>query len=92
LQEVLVGETLQMPDRVGDGVQFGDDFAERAIAAFRTYKARPKATSHFPVGKPWNELNDSVRRKRVLNIQRQVTAADNSSKTPCPSSSLEAVW
>jgi hypothetical protein len=77
LQEVLVGETLQMPDRVGDGVQFGYDFAERAIAAVRTYKARPEAMSHLTPGQQWNELNYSIHRKRVLNMEQEVTATDN---------------
>ncbi len=58
-------------------VQFGCDFVESAIAAVRTYKARPEAMSHLIPGQQWNELNYSIHRKRVLNMEREVTAADN---------------
>lgn len=77
LQEVLLGERLQMPDGVDEAVQFGYDFAERAIAAVRTYKTRPEAMSHLPLGQQWKELNYFFPRKRLLNTERKVTTSDN---------------
>lgn len=77
LGSVLAGETLQKPADFPQEAQFCDDFTERAIAAARTYKARPVAKSHIPQGTTRTDFNYSVERKRVLNSQRLVKTEDN---------------
>lgn len=56
---------------------FCDEFAYRAIAAARTYKARPVAQTHILAGSTKTDFNYSVDRKRVLNSQRVVRVEDN---------------
>ncbi|MEO0949567.1 MAG: hypothetical protein AAFY11_15765 [Cyanobacteria bacterium J06641_5] len=65
------------PAGLADGVQLCDDFANRAIAAARTYKRKPEATELVPVGQEHRETNYSLERKRVLNNSRAVSAEDN---------------
>lgn len=74
---VLDGETPQKPADFPEDAQFGDEFTFRAIAAARTYKRRPVAQSHIPVGTSRHDFNYSVERKRVLNAKRVVTKDDN---------------
>src|SRR3569832_2445660 len=50
LGELLTGEMPQKPAEFPPEAQWCDEFAERAIAAARTYKSRPKTQSHIPVG------------------------------------------
>ncbi len=57
--------------------QLCDDFPERAIAAARTYKRRPVAQEHIPIGSIRSDFKYSVDRKRILNSQRLVTNEDN---------------
>ncbi|MCS6812354.1 MAG: hypothetical protein NZ772_02085 [Cyanobacteria bacterium] len=57
--------------------QFCDDFVSRAIAAARTYKARPAAQSMIMLGTAYQGFNYSLERKRVLNSQRIVRTEDN---------------
>ncbi len=54
-----------------------DDYGERLAAATRTYLARPQSTAHIPLGDTYRDFNTSTERKRVLNSERMVTAADN---------------
>jgi hypothetical protein len=74
---VLAGETLQRPDELPESAQFSEEFGQRAIAAARTYKARPVAQSHIPQGTTRADFKFSTERKRVLNVQRVVTKEDN---------------
>lgn len=57
--------------------QFADDFSERLQAAARTYRSREQSTRHIPLGTTYSKFNFSTERKRVLNSERIVTAADN---------------
>jgi hypothetical protein len=77
LGELLAGETLQKPADFPPEAQFCDDFAERAISAARTYKSRPAAQSHIPLGTTRNDFNYSTERKRVLNQTRVVRKEDD---------------
>ncbi|HEY9907807.1 MAG TPA: hypothetical protein V6D18_09360 [Thermosynechococcaceae cyanobacterium] len=60
-----------------EDAQFCDEFADRAIAAARTYKARPVAQTLIPVGTNRSDFNYSIDRKRVLNSQRLIRTEDN---------------
>lgn len=74
---VFVGETPQLPTEFPATAQFCDEFVDRAIAAARTYKVRPVAQGHIPVGTSRSDFAYSVDRKRVLNSQRLVRTEDN---------------
>lgn len=74
---VFDGDRVTIPSVFPDGVQLCDEFAFRAIAATRTYHARPEAQSHIPLGSTYEQFNYSLDRKRVLNSERMVTAEDN---------------
>ncbi|WP_421657097.1 hypothetical protein [Leptothermofonsia sp. ETS-13] len=74
---VLSGDTPQMPAEFPANTQFCDEFAYRAVAAARTYKARAVAQSLIPVGTTKTDFNYSTERKRVLNSQRIVRTEDN---------------
>ncbi|MEX0267576.1 hypothetical protein AB3R30_00395 [Leptolyngbyaceae cyanobacterium UHCC 1019] len=74
---VLSDNTVHLPAEFPADAQFCDDFASRLIAATRTYKARPIAQAHIPVGIAKSDFNFSVERKRVLNMQRTVSTEDN---------------
>ncbi|HTL88012.1 MAG TPA: hypothetical protein VL134_01335 [Leptolyngbya sp.] len=74
---VIAGESLQLPENFPTDVQFCDDFALRATATARTYKAKSSAQSHIPAGTTRSDFNFSVDRKRVLNSQRIVKTEDN---------------
>lgn len=77
LGTVLQGETPQPPAEFPVETQFCDDFAERAIATARSYKNRPVAQEHLPLGELRQDLNFSTERKRTLNSDRIVSAEDN---------------
>ncbi|MBD2183865.1 MULTISPECIES: hypothetical protein [Oscillatoriophycideae] len=77
LGAVLAGDTPQKPVEFPQSAQFCDEFAERAIAAVRTYKRRPVAQSLIPQGTIRRDFNYSTERKRVLNSQRIVRTEDN---------------
>lgn len=77
LGTVLPSDVPQLPADFPADAQFCDEFAERAIAAARTYKSRPVAQSHIPQGTIRKDFNYSVERKRVLNSQRIVRNEDN---------------
>jgi hypothetical protein len=74
---VLPGDSPQLPGGFPADAHFCDEFAYRAVAAARTYKARSVAQSHIPVGTTKSDFNYSVERKRVLNSQRIVRTEDN---------------
>lgn len=77
LCELLVGESLQKPSEFPPEAQFCDDFAERAIAAARSYQSRIEAQSHIPLGTIRNDFKYSTERKRVLNATRVVRKEDD---------------
>lgn len=77
LGAVLNGENPQMPPEFPPEAQFADDFGFRAIAATRTYKSRPTAQSHIPLGTARRDFKYSIERKRVLNSQRIIRTEDN---------------
>jgi hypothetical protein len=74
---VLINGMAHIPAEFPADAQFCDDFAFRLVAATRTYKARPLAQTHIPVGTAKSDFNFSIERKRVLNIQRTVRTEDN---------------
>ncbi|PSB26731.1 hypothetical protein [Stenomitos frigidus] len=74
---VWSSDTPQLPAAFPATAQFCDEFTERAIAAARTYKVRPVAQAHIPVGSSRSDFTYSTERKRVLNSQRLVRTEDN---------------
>jgi hypothetical protein len=77
LGAVLSGEAPQLPAEFPPETQFCDEFANRAIAAARTYKSRSIAQSHIPQGATKTDFNFSTERKRVLNSERIIKTEDN---------------
>jgi predicted metal-dependent peptidase len=77
LGAVLVDGAPQMLAAFPAEAQFCDEFANRAIAAARTYKARSVAQEHIPQGATRRDFNFSLERKRVLNSERIIKAEDN---------------
>ncbi|MBW4470716.1 MAG: hypothetical protein KME45_09960 [Stenomitos rutilans HA7619-LM2] len=77
LGAVFTGDTPQLPTEFPTSAQFCDEFVDRAIAAARTYKVRPVAQGHIPLGSSRSDFAYSVERKRVLNSQRLVRTEDN---------------
>ena len=75
--EFLADDTLKIPGDFPQGSQLGDDFRARVVSACRTYKSRPEAQKHIPLGSTYQDLNYSLERKRVLNASRAVTKDDN---------------
>lgn len=69
-------EPQLLPEFPADA-QFCDEFAFRALAAARTYKSRPEAQVHIPLGTSKTDFNYSTERKRVLNSDRIVKVEDN---------------
>ena len=78
LGAILQGDQPQLPPSFpADTTQFCDEFVSRAIAAARTYKSRPQAQAHIPLGTTREDLNLSLERKRVLNSEHIVKTEDN---------------
>ncbi|MFQ3679077.1 MAG: hypothetical protein SNJ60_01010 [Pseudanabaenaceae cyanobacterium] len=80
VRAVTLGEVLTpdgQPQIPWDGVSPAADFAERAIAAARTYQSRPQAQNHLPLGQTYTALNHSTERKRLLQETRVVRDEDN---------------
>lgn len=74
---VLPSEAPQQPPGFPSEAHFCEEFANRVIAAARTYKARTVAQAHIPPGTTKTDFNYSTERKRVLNSQRIVRTEDN---------------
>lgn len=74
---MMNGNALHLPDAFPADTQLCDQFQERAIAAARTYEARPSAQSLVPLGTVREDFNYSLERKRVLNSERIVKVEDN---------------
>jgi len=79
LGEIFQDETVKIPTelQVEDKINLCDRFAERVAAATRTYKSRPEAQAHIPLGEVRQDFNYSLERKRVLNTSRAVSTEDN---------------
>lgn len=77
LGAVLGDGMVIVPEGFPADVQLCSEFAERAIAAARTYKARPIAQNIVPAGTTRDDLNYSTERKRVLNAKNVVSTEDN---------------
>jgi hypothetical protein len=77
LKDVFSGENFQVPGEFPENTQLCENFVERVVAAVRTYKSRPEATTHIPLGTVYDKLNYSLERKRVLNAVKVVRTEDN---------------
>ncbi len=77
LGEFFLENNLSIPDKFPPEAQFCDNFAERAIAATRTYKIRPQAMQHIPRETVKEDLNYSLTKKRILNDTTVVRTEDN---------------
>lgn len=77
LNEILPSDTPQIPTEFPENTQLCENFMERLIAAVRTYKSRPEAKVHIPLGTVRNDFNFSLDRKRVLNAVNTVGKEDN---------------
>lgn len=80
--EILPGDTPQVPVDFPAQAQLCDSFVERVIAATRTYKSRPEAQQHIPIGTRQDNLNFSLEKKRVLNAIHVVSTEDNVKQHP----------
>lgn len=79
LGDIFQSDTVQIPQELqkSNNVRLCDRFAERVAAATRTYKSRPEAKQHIPLGSSKQDFNYSLERKRVLNNSNIVSAEDN---------------
>jgi hypothetical protein len=77
LGEVFSSDIPQIPAEFPQQAQFCENFAERVVATVRTYKSRPEAKAHIPLGTVRDDLNHSLERKRVLNAVNVVRTEDN---------------
>ncbi|CAD5969915.1 hypothetical protein PCC9214_03742 [Planktothrix tepida] len=77
LGSILSNGEAKIPAELGTDAHFCENFNDRAIAATRTYKNRPQAKLHIPLGANFKEFNYSLERKRVLNSERIIRTEDN---------------
>lgn len=77
LGEILGEDKIKIPPEFPQDVNFCDRFEERILAAARTYKSRPEAKKHLPLGTTKQDFNYSLERKRVLNATNIVRPEDN---------------
>ncbi|MGF1482614.1 MAG: hypothetical protein ACFB4I_24585 [Cyanophyceae cyanobacterium] len=74
-----VGEAMNeaFPPETHQDAQRCHDFAERTIAAARTYKSRSEAQALLSLGTVRDDLNYSLDKKRLLNAENVVRTEDN---------------
>ena len=79
LGKIFQDDTVKIPDNLSSEAEINlcDRFAERVAAATRTYKSRPEAKKHIPLGTTKQDFNYSLERKRVLNNSTVVSTEDN---------------
>ncbi|WP_036487616.1 hypothetical protein [Myxosarcina sp. GI1] len=77
LGEILIGDKIQIPSELPQDASLCERFEERILAAARTYKSRPEAKKHIPLGTIKQDFNYSLERKRVLNSENIVRPEDN---------------
>lgn len=70
-------ESGAVPPGFPETAHWCTDFDQRALAAARTYKSRPAAQQHIPIGERRSDVNHSIERKRVLNANSVVRPEDN---------------
>ncbi|MEC4984940.1 MAG: hypothetical protein SAJ37_18800 [Oscillatoria sp. PMC 1068.18] len=75
--EFFADDNLHKPTEFPADAQFSDNFTERVVAAARSYKNRPEAQKHLPLGTSKDDFNYSLERKRVLNSVNVVSTEDN---------------
>ncbi|MGD1949783.1 MAG: hypothetical protein ACFB14_09070 [Leptolyngbyaceae cyanobacterium] len=69
--------TMEQLPAEAQEANFCENFAERAMAAARTYQNKTDIQAKLPHGQVFSEVNFSTEKKRVLNAVHKVTAADN---------------
>jgi hypothetical protein len=67
----------QLPADFTADAELAQEFGDRSIAAARTFKRRPEASTFIPLGTSYDRFIYSLERKRVLNPSRNVTKDDN---------------
>ncbi|HEY9737321.1 MAG TPA: hypothetical protein V6D06_13600 [Trichocoleus sp.] len=77
LAEVLPNGKPSLFPAAPSEAQLCSDFANRAVAAARTYRSRPAAKDLLPLGTVRTDINYSTAKKRLLNAEHKVTAEDN---------------
>ncbi|MFN5856449.1 MAG: hypothetical protein ACK456_11240 [Pseudanabaenaceae cyanobacterium] len=78
LEKVLSSDgTAILPPEFPADVQPCKNFAERTVAACRTYQSKPHCQGHIPVGNVFTDFQFSVEKKRVLNPKQKVKDSDN---------------
>ncbi|MEI6428436.1 MAG: hypothetical protein WCO45_08630 [Pseudanabaena sp. ELA607] len=78
LGQVLTSDgTPILPAEFPADVQPCKNFAERTVAACRTYQSKPHCQGHIPVGDVFTGFKFSVEKKRVLNPKKKVKDTDN---------------
>jgi len=75
LSQAIAGDGLPSAD--GAPAQLCEDFASRALAAARSYQTRAAARALVPLGECRRDVNHSTEKKRILNAEHLVSAADN---------------
>ena len=82
VKAAIAVDTPQKLAEFPETAQFCDDFVPRVLATVRTYKTRPQAQSHIPIGSQREDFNYSLERKRVLNATHVVRTEDNVKQHP----------
>ena len=79
LGAIFQSDEVKIPQEFAENgdITLCDRFAERVAAATRTYKSRPEAKEHIPLGSSKKDFNYSLDRKRVLNNSNVVSTEDN---------------
>lgn len=77
LGSFFVEDVPKLAEDFPQDAQLCDRFIERAIAATRTFKTRPEAAKLIPLGTIKQDLNYSLKKKRVLNDSNLVRTEDN---------------
>jgi hypothetical protein len=75
--DMFAGDVPELPPEFPAQAKFCENFTERVAAAVRTYKSRPEAQVHIPLGTGKDDFNFSLERKRVLNAVNVVRTEDN---------------
>ncbi|MCW6036762.1 hypothetical protein K4A83_10880 [Spirulina subsalsa FACHB-351] len=77
LGDFFGADEITIPAEFPSDAKLCENFAERAVAASRTYKRRPEAQVLIPLGTKKEDFNYSTEKKRVLNAENMVSAEDN---------------
>ncbi len=80
--DLLAGDVPQKPAEFPTEAEFCENFAQRSLAAARTYKSRSDAQSYIALGSKKADFNYSLERKRVLNAINVVNTEDNIKQHP----------